>query len=85
MSELNLKHLETTHNSSDDLNASSASFMSNIDKIAVYQIPGTQFVTILMTNDKGELVKRNVKLHEGDLSRDNTMIDAIARDNSLFK
>jgi len=51
----------------------------------VYQIPGTQFVTVLMINEKGEQVKRNVKVSEADLSRENTLIDMIVRENSQFK
>ena len=35
-------------------------------------------------NEKGEMVKRNVKITESDMVRD-TFIDSVMRDNSLFK
>lgn len=37
-----------------------------------------------MPNDKGEIIKKNVKLTETDLPRD-TLIESVMRDNSLFK
>jgi hypothetical protein len=85
MAELNMKQIDVTHNSSEDLNASQSSFLSDKDKITVYQIPGTQYVTIMMTNEQGVLTKRNVKITDTDFSRENTLIDAIARENSMFK
>ena len=87
VAELTVKQAELNNNSLLDTSGLDRSTFSdglNKDKIQVFLIPGTQFVTIQMPNEKGEVIKRNVKLTETEFSRD-TLIESVTRDNSLFR